>query len=145
MSRVGAALRPVAEARAGRWRVLVSAHASLEELFLVREITRALQGPGLESGVTITWRYRKKIQPAATKFRVPPVDAPNVNGARDLGFMVPPGQHPEPDTTGLRAAIEAGEVEALRGFVDVPAGVGEREVEPVVLHVLPEPGREDVP
>ena len=33
------------------------------------------------------WRYREKPQPADTKFKVPAVDAPNVNGARIFGFV----------------------------------------------------------
>ena len=33
--------------------------------------------------------YREKPQPPSAKFKMPPVDAPNVNGARDLGL---PGQ-----------------------------------------------------
>ena len=39
-----------------------------------------------------TWRHREKPQPANTKFKVPAVDAPNVRGARDLGFA---GQQPD--------------------------------------------------
>ena len=38
--------------------------------------------------VALSWRARAKPQPPKTKFVVPPVDAPNVNGARDLGFPV---------------------------------------------------------
>ena len=41
-----------------------------------------------EDGVAISWRYREKPQPPGAKFKIPPVDAPNVNGARDLGFPV---------------------------------------------------------
>ena len=34
----------------------------------------------------MSWRYRDKPQPERTKFKVPPVDAPNVNGARIFGL-----------------------------------------------------------
>ena len=34
----------------------------------------------------MTWRYREKPQPDGAKFKVPAVDAPNVNGARMFGL-----------------------------------------------------------
>src|SRR5262245_7134646 len=49
-----------------------SAHASLEELFVLRQITQRA------GGVAIGWRMREKPQPANTKFKIPAVDAPNV-------------------------------------------------------------------
>ena len=67
-------------------RFLISAHASLEELFLIGRIGGALGLP--EDGVALSWRTRDKPQPPGAKFTIPPVDAPNVNGARDLGFPV---------------------------------------------------------
>ena len=70
----------------GSLRFLISAHASLEELFLLGRLGGAFGMP--EDGVAISWRVREKPQPANTKFKVPPVDAPNVRGARDLGFPV---------------------------------------------------------
>jgi NADH-quinone oxidoreductase subunit G len=63
-------------------------------------------------GVTISWRYREKPQPATTKFRIPPADAPNLRGARDLGFDVGNGNGPA-DLSGLRAAVDAGQVRLL--------------------------------
>ena len=54
-----------------------------------------------------------KVQPAATKFKVPPVDAPNVAGARAMGFPVPEGAEAAPDIAGLRKAVESGAVKAL--------------------------------
>src|SRR5690606_7333475 len=66
----------------------VSAHASLEELFVLREIA------GQIGGVTVGWRHRPKPQPETTKFRIPAVDAPNMRGARDLGFDVPADSAP---------------------------------------------------
>ena len=62
----------------------MSAHASLEELFLIGRLGGAFGLP--ENGVAISWRYREKPQPPNAKFKIPPVDAPNVNGARDLGL-----------------------------------------------------------
>jgi NADH-quinone oxidoreductase subunit G len=85
---------------------LVSAHASLEELFVLRQLA------GQTGGVTVTWRHREKPQPATTKFRIPSVDAPNVRGARDLGFNVGDGAG-APDLSGLKAAVDAGRVGVL--------------------------------
>src|SRR5262249_40951731 len=65
-------------------RFLVSAHASIEELLLIGRLGGAFGLP--EDGVAISWRVRQKPQPTNTKFTIPPVDAPNVKGARDLGF-----------------------------------------------------------
>jgi NADH-quinone oxidoreductase subunit G len=67
-------------------RFLVSAHASLEELFLLGRLGGAFGLPG--DGVAVSWRYRDKPQPPGTQFKIPPVDAPNVHGAKDLGFPV---------------------------------------------------------
>jgi NADH-quinone oxidoreductase subunit G len=84
----------------------VSAHASLEELYVLRQIAA---GAG---GLTLAWRYREKPQPARTKFRIPSVDAPNVRGARDLGFDVgEPGQ--PADLSRMKAAVDAGQVKVL--------------------------------
>src|SRR5262249_28898736 len=47
---------------------LVSAHASLEEMYVLREIA------GRAGGVAFSWRYREKPQPKNTKFRIPTVD-----------------------------------------------------------------------
>jgi len=87
-------------------RFLVSAHASLEELFAIRHVL------GSTDGVTISWRYREKPQSAGTTFRIPAVDAPNVRGARDLGFAVGEGSGPA-DVSGLGAAVDAGHVKVL--------------------------------
>jgi len=96
----------------GAFRMLVSAHASHEELFVVREMAR--QAPGLQaSSVSVSWRYSEKAQPKATTFPVPPVDAPNAAGARAMGFAVPEGAAAPCDLGGLRAAVEAGSVKAL--------------------------------
>src|SRR5262249_45628842 len=69
----------------GAVRFLASAHASLEELFVLKQVA------GNTGGVTIGWRHREKPQPKAVKFKIPAIDAPNVRGARDLGFDVGSG------------------------------------------------------
>jgi len=90
-------------------RLLASAHASLEELFLVKRIAEDL---GLDNrSVAVSWRRREKEQPARTTFRVPAVEAPNVTGARDLGFAIADLQ--TPDVSALRHEVEQGRVAAL--------------------------------
>ena len=84
---------------------LVSAHASLEELYVIKQFAAAA------GSVTMSWRYREKPQPANTKFPIPPVDAPNARGARDLGFNV--GEDGTAPTAELRRAVAAGEVKLL--------------------------------
>ena len=100
---------------AASMRYLASAHASLEELHLLASL-----GGGARN-VAISWRYRPKQQPADTKFVVPPVDAPNVRGARDLGFTVPAEAAPA-DLSALRGDVEAGRVKALYVFDPGPDG-----------------------
>ena len=94
-------------------RFLASAHASLEELFLVKRLAQELQGDEGTSHAAISWRRSAKSQPTNTKFVVPPTDAPNVLGARDLGFSIGAGLDGAPDLIGLRTAVEAGHVEVL--------------------------------
>jgi NADH-quinone oxidoreductase subunit G len=96
-------------------RFFVSAHASLEELFVLRQFA------GSTGGVTIGWRYRDKPQPKNTKFKIPSIDAPNVRGARDLGFDVGSGTGPA-DVSALRSAVEAGEVNVLYVYDPGPDG-----------------------
>ena len=96
-------------------RFYASAHASLEELYLLKQLAAGT------AGVTIGWRMREKPQPADTKFRVPAVDAPNVRGARDLGFAVgAPGD--AADVSSLRSAVDAGQVGVLYVFDPGPDG-----------------------
>jgi len=85
-------------------RFLVSAHAATEELFVL------VGADGLKS-VSIAWTRSDKPQPAGTTFPIPAVDAPNLNGARDLGFDVPAGD--VPNLSGLRDAVAAGKVRVL--------------------------------
>jgi NADH-quinone oxidoreductase subunit G len=93
----------------------VSAHASLEELFVLKQLAPSA------GGVTFGWRHREKPQPKGTKFRIPSVDAPNVRGAHDLGFNVAAGSDPA-DISGLKAAVEAGQVKVLYVFDPGPDG-----------------------
>jgi NADH-quinone oxidoreductase subunit G len=101
-------------------RFLISAHASIEELFLIGRLGGAFGIP--EDGVAVSWRVREKPQPPNTKFKVPPVDAPNVKGAADLGFPVKAGSSGEPDLGAFRRQVEAGGVKALFVFDPGPAG-----------------------
>ena len=101
-------------------RFLISAHASIEELFLVGRLGGAFGLP--EDGVAISWRTRAKPQPPNTKFKIPPVDAPNVKGAQDLGFPARATSAGEPDLADFRRHIESGAVKALFVFDPGPAG-----------------------
>jgi NADH-quinone oxidoreductase subunit G len=101
-------------------RFLVSAHASLEELYLVGRIGGSLGLP--EDGVAITWRHREKPQPPGVKFRIPPADAPNVNGARDLGFPVKASDAGAADIGAFRSQTEQGRVAALYVLDPGPEG-----------------------
>jgi NADH-quinone oxidoreductase subunit G len=101
-------------------RFLISAHASLEELFLIGKIGGALNVP--EDGVAISWRTRVKPQPPRVKFRIPPVDAPNVNGARDLGFPVRANNEGIADIAAFRTQVEQGQAKALYVFDPGPEG-----------------------
>ena len=94
---------------------LVSAHASLEELFVLRQISAET------GGVTLSWRQREKPQPAGTKFTIPTVDAPNVHGAKDLGFAVGNPSGPA-DVSALKSAVDAGRVRVLYVLDSGPDG-----------------------
>ena len=104
-------------------RFLLSAHASHEELFLFSRIAERLSG-GRRQSIDVAWRYQPKIQPEHARFKVPPVDAPNVNGARLFGLV--PGKVGdavrEADLSALRKAVEAGTVAALYVFDPGPDG-----------------------
>ena len=110
----------VTAAGKGSLRFLISAHASLEELFLFGTIGGALGLPA--DGVAISWRTREKPQPPHVRFRIPPIDAPNVNGARDLGFPVRAASDGTADLSAFRAEIEQGGVAGLYVFDPGPEG-----------------------
>jgi NADH-quinone oxidoreductase subunit G len=110
----------VTAAGQGNLRFLISAHASLEELFLIGKIGGSLGLP--EDGVALSWRTRVKPQPPRVKFKIPPVDAPNVNGAKDMGFPVHVGADGSADLSAFRGQVEAGRVAALYVFDPGPEG-----------------------
>jgi NADH-quinone oxidoreductase subunit G len=103
-------------------RFLLSAHASHEELFLFHRLTGALLGD--QQAISVSWRTEEKVQPAATTFKVPATDAPNVNGARMFGLVSGSvgDAVPAADLTALRQAVEAGRVTALYVFDPGPEG-----------------------
>ncbi len=106
----------------GSVRFLVSAHAATEELFVLKQLVDGLLGPDGIDAVSITWTRSEKPQPPDTKFKVHATNAPNVNGARDLGFEVGAGNDGEPDLNGLRTAVESGRVKVLYVLDPGPAG-----------------------
>src|SRR5688500_9684765 len=94
-------------------RFLVSAHAAVEELFVLREMLQGLLGADGLRSVTMAWTRSEKPQSPTTKFVIPATDAPNVNGAQALGYEVGPGNSGLPDLSTLRSAVEGGRVKAL--------------------------------
>jgi NADH-quinone oxidoreductase subunit G len=96
---------------------LTSAHASLEELHLLKQLSTGLGGP-----IAVAYTVTHKQQPPDVKFTVPAANAPNVNGARDLGLNVPPDNATAPNLSDLRARIDAGGVQALYVFDPGPPG-----------------------
>ena len=105
-------------------RFLLSAHASHEELFLFKRLTQELLGEDGPKAISVTWRYREKPQPPDATFKVPAVDAPNVNGARMLGLAPgAPGEDTHAaDISTLRQAVDTGRVTALYVFDPGPEG-----------------------
>jgi len=94
-------------------RMLASAHASHEEMFLLKRLAEDLKGEGGAAHVHVAWRRTEKPQPKGTRFRVPATDAPNVTGALDLGLSVNGGLDSECDLTELKSAIDQGRVAVL--------------------------------
>jgi len=105
-------------------RFLLSAHASHEELFLFKRLTEELIGDSGPKAISVSWRYREKPQPEGTKFKVPAIDAPNVNGARIFGLAAgaPGDAIRSADVSALRSAVAAGRVTALYVFDPGPEG-----------------------
>src|SRR5215216_1133517 len=103
-------------------RFLVSAHASTEELFVLREMVDGLLGADGLKSVAVTWTRSEKPQPPGATFKIPATDAPNVNGARALGYDVGAGNDGLPDLSNLRAAVEGGRVKALYVLAPGPDG-----------------------
>ena len=111
--RVRDGIQSAGAADAGSVRFLVSAHAATEELFVLKLMVEGLLGGDGLSAVTLSWNHREKPQPAGAVFRISATDAPNVNGARDLGFAVGRGNDGPADLGSLRTAVEGGGVKAL--------------------------------
>ena len=111
--RVRGSIQSAGAADAGSVRFLVSAHAATEELFVLKQMVEGLLGIDGLSAVTLSWNHREKPQPAGAVFRISATDAPNVNGARDLGFAVGLGNDGPADLSGLRTDVEGGRVKAL--------------------------------
>ena len=107
---------PVAQARDG-FQILTSAHASLEELHVLKQLSKGLGAP-----ISVAYTVTEKKQPEGTKFKVPAANAPNVNGARDLGLKVPADNATPPDLSELRRSVEGGQVKALYVFDPGPPG-----------------------
>jgi NADH-quinone oxidoreductase subunit G len=103
-------------------RFLASAHASAEELFVLKQLVEGLLGNDGLKAVTVTWTRSDKPQPPGTKFKVPRTDAPNVNGAKDLGYEVGAGNEGLPDLTRLRTDVEGGRVKAVYVLAPGPDG-----------------------
>lgn len=94
-------------------RMLASAHASHEEMYLLKRIAEDLKGEGGASHVHVAWRRTEKPQPPNTRFRVPSVDAPNVSGATDLGLSVVSTGDGDADLSALRSALDSNRVSVL--------------------------------
>ena len=107
--RLGDAATSSGAPHAGGFRFLVSAHASLEELHIIKQLSMGMGTP-----ISVSYTVTDKPQPPGTKFTVPSANAPNVNGARDLGLAVPAdndrGTRPGRDTRRGRGRAGAGAV-----------------------------------
>ena len=101
---------------------LVSAHASTEELFVLKQMLEGLLGSDALGSVVLSWTRSEKRQPPGVKFKIPATDAPNVNGARDLGYNAGRGNEGVPDLGTFRNAIAAGSVQAVYVLDPGPEG-----------------------
>jgi NADH-quinone oxidoreductase subunit G len=111
-------------AAGGGLRVLLSAHASHEEMFALARLAQDLLGDAAQDALAVTWTRSAKPQPEDTKFKVPDVDAPNVTGAKAFGLV--PATAAAPDLAALQAAVATGGVAALYVFHPGPtASLGE--------------------
>jgi NADH-quinone oxidoreductase subunit G len=106
----------------GQPRFLLSAHASHEEMYLAARLAQHVLGDAAQEGISVSWSSRMKEQPDTTKFTVPPVDAPNVAGARAFGLTNVEPRALLPDLTRLRNEIDAGRVSALYVIDPGPEG-----------------------
>jgi len=109
LARVRDVMTTAARQGQGSVQFLASAHASVEELFLLKRL--AAETPGAGSGALhVTYTRSEKVQPATTRFHIPATDAPNLNGAADLGLRIGAGLTGDADLSALKAAVAAGTV-----------------------------------
>jgi NADH-quinone oxidoreductase subunit G len=106
-------IQSAGKADAGSVRFLISAHAATEELFVLKQMVEGLLGGDGLSSVTVSWARSEKAQPANVQFKISAIDAPNVNGAKDLGFTVGLANYGPADLSALRTAVEGGRVKVL--------------------------------
>ncbi len=106
-------LQAAGSADPGSVRFLVSAHASVEDLWTLRKVVEGLFGADGIGQVTVAWTASAKTQPGRTTFPVPAIDAPNVRGARDMGFAVAAAADGSADLSALRETVERGGVSTL--------------------------------
>ena len=107
LSRVRDVMAAAARTGQGAVQFLTSAHASVEELFLLKRLAAETPGAG---GLHVTYTRSEKVQPATTRFHIPATDAPNLNGAADLGLRIGAGLSGDADLSALKAAVAAGSV-----------------------------------
>jgi NADH-quinone oxidoreductase subunit G len=127
LSNLGRRLSDIGRTSPDSVRFLLSAHGSHEELFLFRRLAEELIGPptnGAPPAISVGWRSSDKVQPERTTFKIPAVDAPNLNGARMLGLVAGKvgDRQPAADLSALRTAAEAGQVSTLYVFDPGPEG-----------------------
>ena len=113
LTRVREKLLADGAATLARLRFLVSAHASLEEMYLISALAGRTRGGTPGGAITVGWSTSRKPLPEGARFRVPDIDAPGVQAARDLGLGVADGTDPGPAVGALRRDVEAGDVAAL--------------------------------
>jgi anaerobic selenocysteine-containing dehydrogenase len=89
-------------------------------LFVFARLGQALLGDAAPHAFDVTWTVSAKVQPANTKFVVPPVDAPNVAGAKMLGLVG--DVTGAPDLASLKKAVGDGSVKVLYVFDPGPDG-----------------------
>ncbi|MBM3780233.1 MAG: 2Fe-2S iron-sulfur cluster binding domain-containing protein [Acidobacteria bacterium] len=119
LSRVRDVMATAARNGQGAVQFLASAHASVEELFLLKRLAAEAPGAGA-SALHITYTRREKVQPATTHFHIPATDAPNLTGAADLGLRIGAGLSGDADLSALKTAVAAGSV-SLVYVVDLGA------------------------
>jgi len=107
LARVRDVMAAAARAGQGAVQFLTSAHASVEELFLLKRLAAETPGAG---SLHVTYTRSEKVQPATTRFHIPATDAPNLNGAADLGLRIGAGLSGDADLSALKAAVDAGSV-----------------------------------